>query len=113
MQKVAASHKSILDAIRASYTKHIKEKDSTLKVNVALSGGCDSMVLLFALKQLQVELNLSLKALYIDHGLSKNTLDWQVLCRKACMGMDIPFETTSINIEKIPDLGIELSLIHI
>ena len=107
LQKVAASHKSILDAIRASYTKHIKEKDSTLKVNVALSGGCDSMVLLFALKQLQIELNLSLKASYIDHGLSKNTLDWQVLCRKACMGMDIPFETTSINIEKIPDLGIE------
>ena len=107
LQKVAASHKSILDAIRASYTKHIKEKDSTLKVNVALSGGCDSMVLLFALKQLQVELNLSLKASYIDHGLSKNTLDWQVLCRNACMGMDIPFETTSINIEKIPDLGIE------
>ena len=62
LQKVAASHTSILDAIRASYTKHIKEKDSTLKVNVALSGGCDSMVLLFALKQLQVELNLSLKA---------------------------------------------------
>ena len=104
---MAASHKSILDAIRASYTKYIKEKDSTLKVNVALSGGCDSMVLLFALKQLQVELNLSLKASYIDHGLSKNTVDWQVLCRKACKDMDIHFQTTSINIEKIPNLGIE------
>ena len=107
LQKVAASHKSILDAIRASYTKHIKEKDSTLKVNVALSGGCDSMVLLFALKQLQAELNLSLKASYIDHGLSKNTADWQVLCRKACKDMDIFFETASINIKKIPELGIE------
>ena len=107
LQKVVVSHNSILDAIRASYAKHIKEKDSTLKVNVALSGGCDSMVLLFALKQLQVELNLSLKASYIDHGLSKNSFDWQVLCRKACKDMDIPFETESINIEKIPELGIE------
>ena len=104
---MATSHKSILDAIRASYTKHIKEKDKTLKVNVALSGGCDSMVLLFSLKQLQVELNLSLKASYIDHGLSKNSYDWQVLCRKACKDMDILFETQSINIEKIPELGIE------
>ena len=107
LQKVAASHKSILDAIRASYTKHIKEKDSTLKVNVALSGGCDSMVLLFALKQLQAELNLSLKASYIDHGLSKNTLNWQLLCRKVCKDMGIFFETKSINIKKIPELGIE------
>jgi len=104
---VATSHKSILDAIRASYTKHIKEKDKTLKVNVALSGGCDSMVLLFSLKKLQVELNLSLKASYIDHGLSKNSYDWQVLCGKACKDMDILFETQSINIEKIPELGIE------
>ena len=107
LQKVAASHTSILDAIRASYSKHIKEKDNSLKVNVALSGGCDSMVLLFALKQLQVELNLSLKASYIDHGLSKNTVDWQVLCRKACKDMNILFEAKSINIEKIPELGIE------
>ena len=107
LQKVVASHNSILDAVRASYAKHIKEKDRTLKVNVALSGGCDSMALLFALKQLQVELNLSLKASYIDHGLSKNSFNWQVLCRKACKDMGILFETESINIEKIPELGIE------
>ncbi len=107
LQKVVASHNSILDAIRASYVKNIKEKDSSLKVNVALSGGCDSMVLLFALKQLQAELNLTLKASYINHGISKNTNNWQAFCRKVCGDMEIFFEAKSINIKNIPELGIE------
>ena len=107
LQKVIASHNQILEAIRASYTKNITVKDSTLKVNIALSGGCDSMVLLSALKHLQDELNLSLKASYIDHGLSKNTDDWQDFCRKTCKEMGVFFETKSINIENISELGIE------
>lgn len=107
LQKVVVSHTSVLDAIKASYSKNIQKKDDTLKVNVALSGGCDSMVLLFALKQLQAKLNLSLKASYVNHGLSKNTDDWEDFCRNVCKEMDIFFEAKSINIKKVPELGIE------
>jgi tRNA(Ile)-lysidine synthase TilS/MesJ len=51
---IANSH-CILEAVRASFTKNIKDKDKDkdkdkeIEVNLALSGGCDSVVLLYIL----------------------------------------------------------------
>ena len=107
LQKVTAENNLILDAIRASYKKNSIEKNSPLKIKIALSGGCDSMVLLHALKQLQSEISMPLQAVYIDHGLSKKSQDWCDFCRKFCNDIEVPFQSKAINIENMSELGIE------
>jgi tRNA(Ile)-lysidine synthase len=107
---IANSH-CILEAVRASFTKNIKDKDKDkdkeIEVNLALSGGCDSVVLLYILKSLQKELNLNVNATYIDHGLSDNSNEWLIFCEKICKKNNIYFEHKSINIKKLEGLGIE------
>ena len=107
LQKVTAENNLILDAIRASYKKNSIKKKSPLKIKIALSGGCDSMVLLHALKQLQSEISMPLQAVYIDHGLSKKSQDWCDFCRTVCNDIQVPFQSKAINIKNMSELGIE------
>lgn len=103
-----ANQDKLIDEVRSSYARHFKDQTTpSLKLNIALSGGCDSMVLLHTLKQLETELNLVLSATYINHGFSENAHQWQEFCASSCDELDIPFAAKSINVEKISELGIE------
>jgi tRNA(Ile)-lysidine synthase len=70
------------------------------RVLVALSGGPDSVCLLYVLKNLRDEFRLDLHALYADHGLRPEETSVEIeFCRKLCEKLDLPFITKSIDVK--------------
>ena len=70
------------------------------RVLVALSGGPDSVCLLYVLKNLKDEFKLDLHALYADHGLRPEETSGEIeFCRKLCEKLDLPFITKSIDVK--------------
>ena len=57
---------------------------------VALSGGCDSVALLFLLSALQKEWELTLYAAHINHGLRREAEKDEEFCRALCRRLNIP-----------------------
>ena len=104
---MAAKNDFLIDAVRASYLANITKQNAQQKIDLALSGGCDSMVLMHALNQLKDELNLSIKAHYIHHGLSANADDWLAFCMAACEKLNITFDSKSVDTKSLPRLGVE------
>lgn len=80
-------------------------------VEVGLSGGLDSVVLLHALKQLQLEHDtLELRAVHIHHGLSPNAEAWADFCQALCHTWHIPLRIERFQVASLPEsttLGIE------
>ncbi len=67
------------------------------RVLVALSGGPDSVVLLSVLKELQQEYNLSLVALYINHGLRPEEVPQEIaFCENLCSDLSVEFSHLEI-----------------
>jgi len=64
---------------------------------VGFSGGLDSTVLLHALAQLQ--LPVQLRALHINHQISPNADAWQIQCANFCAQYSIPFHTEKVRVE--------------
>ena len=71
------------------------------KIFVAFSGGLDSTALLFlcnkALKEKKIR---NLKAIHINHNLSKNSDNWQQHCESFCRSNKIEFESFVIEVSK-------------
>ena len=62
------------------------------RVICAVSGGADSMALLFGLYLLREKMNLSLEAAHFNHGLRGTESDEdEAFVRDFCLGLDIPF----------------------
>ena len=71
------------------------------RIFVAFSGGLDSTALLFlcnkALKQKKIR---NLKAIHINHNLSKNSDNWQQHCESFCRSNNIKFESFIVEVSK-------------
>jgi len=71
------------------------------KIFVAFSGGLDSTALLFlcnkALKQKKIK---NLKAIHINHNLSKNSDNWQQHCESFCRSNNIEFDSFMVEVSK-------------
>ncbi len=68
-------------------------------VVVGLSGGADSVCLLFVLKKLSRELLFSLAALHVHHGIRGQEADEDAaFCAGLCAGWKIPFETARVDV---------------
>ena len=71
------------------------------RIFVAFSGGLDSTALLFlcnkALKQKKIR---NLKAIHINHNLSKNSDYWQQHCESFCRSNNIEFESFMVEVSK-------------
>lgn len=104
---MAVKKDALIDAIRDSYLFNITNKKTQQKIDIALSGGCDSMVLMYVLNQLKDELKLSIKAHYIHHGLSAYADEWLAFCEAACKKLNIPFDSMRVDTNTLPSLGIE------
>ncbi|NTU43638.1 MAG: tRNA lysidine(34) synthetase TilS [Nitrospirales bacterium] len=88
----------IPDALRATIRKHsmLAEGETVL---VGLSGGPDSVCLLYCLHSLRNELSISLSAAYIDHGFRPGETPAEIsFCSRLCDSMEIPFFTRAIDV---------------
>ena len=74
---------------------------------LGLSGGVDSVVLLDVLTQLAPSMRFSLRALYVDHGISPNAQRWAEFCAAACGSVGVPFTTECVDIAPYRALGLE------
>lgn len=63
---------------------------------IGLSGGCDSVFLLRALAPLHATKELSLHAIYINHGWRESALEDQDFCAALCARYGIPFHTEHV-----------------
>ena len=97
----------ILSEIINSYNDFFSSPNRLRELSVALSGGADSIVLLYALNQLKKKLKLELNAIHIHHGLSQNADEWQKFCLKECKNLSIPIVSERVNINKDLSMGIE------
>lgn len=65
---------------------------------VGLSGGVDSVCLLFLLHNLSEELEFSLRAVHINHGLREESKEEEVFVKELCRKLDIPCEVHRIDV---------------
>ncbi|MFV2030722.1 tRNA lysidine(34) synthetase TilS [Neisseria sp. S1] len=68
-------------------------------VEVGLSGGLDSVVLLHMLRQLRERLGLTVTAVHVHHGLQEQADDWAVFCEELCQKWDIPLRIEYVTVE--------------
>ena len=69
------------------------------RVLCALSGGADSVALLVILKKLSSELDFSLCASHLNHGIRGNEADRdERYCRKLCIEYDVPFASERVDV---------------
>lgn len=71
------------------------------KVLIALSGGPDSVCLLYLLKRLEPVWKINIYAAHLNHGLRGKEADRdQLFCKKICMKMDVPIFTKEVKIKE-------------
>lgn len=76
-----------------------KNVDLNKKIFIALSGGPDSTALLHLLSTINETKKLELKAIHINHNLSKNCFIWQKHCEDMCSKLAINLQTESVKIK--------------
>ena len=76
----------------------LSEDDCVL---IGLSGGPDSVCLSVILDELKEDFNLSLKAVYVDHGLRPDEVEGEkALCKNLCDYLGIGFFSKSVDVKK-------------
>jgi tRNA(Ile)-lysidine synthase len=74
---------------------------------VALSGGLDSSVLLYAVHELGARLGASISAVHVDHGLQPESTEWAEHCRQLCHALEVPLEIRSVIVDQGSGEGLE------
>ena len=100
-----------MDVISAIRSFEFKENEK--KISVALSGGADSMALLYGLNMLKEELGISISALHLNHCLrGDESLRDQEFVKEQCSILNIPIVLESADVEafaKKNKMSIELA----
>lgn len=76
------------------------------RVAVALSGGADSVCLLYLCRKLREKMPFFLSAAHVNHGLRKEADEETAFCRELCQSWQIPFLETKGCVRR-SDMGIE------
>jgi|Deesub1362A_J573_1020465.scaffolds.fasta_scaffold00289_23 tRNA(Ile)-lysidine synthase len=90
----------ILKKVNGTIKKYsmLSPGDSVL---IGLSGGPDSVCLTIILDKLRPNFNLSLSAVYVNHGLRpEESKREESFCRDLCKGLDIRFYSESVNVRE-------------
>lgn len=72
---------------------------------LGLSGGCDSVLLLYLLSRLQWPAGLS--AIHVHHGLSPHADDWAGFCGDYCRQLGIPMSCVRVDVDRSAGHGLE------
>jgi len=83
---------------------HIKQGNH---LTIALSGGIDSAVLLHLLASLSKQMQFTLSAVHVNHGISKNATVWSKFCCNLCHAYDISSYIAYLQIKKEPGISLE------
>lgn len=70
------------------------------QVVVGLSGGADSVCLLFLLQRLSKEMDFSLEAVHINHNLRKEAFAEAEFVRDLCQKWEIPCKITEVHVRE-------------
>ena len=100
------NHGPLIDAAR----RFLCALPSELRVGhhvVALSGGRDSMALLYVLAKLRQEHNINLSAVHVHHGLSPNADVWLRRCADICLALGIEFSGVRVSVSLDSGEGLE------
>lgn len=76
-------------------------------LEVGLSGGVDSVVLLHVLKSLQGQLGFELSAVHVNHQLQAPAAEWVRFCQRLCADWNIPLRTVAVQVAHQQRLGLE------
>ena len=94
----------VLSAVREQILPHLGKG---VRVQLGLSGGLDSVVLLHALAQLRDEIPFALSAIHVHHGLSPNADAWATFCQNLCAQLVVPCEVVRLTLPACAGKGIE------
>ena len=90
----------MLNKVRSYVEKHhMLQKGDTLVVGV--SGGADSVCLLFALEKLREEYDLQLLVVHINHGIRKEAAEDANYVKELCERLKLPFFLFEEDVEKL------------
>jgi len=81
-------------------------ESQSLRLEVALSGGLDSVVLLDLLQRAREQRGFELAAVHVHHGLSPNADAWATHCQALCAALDVPLRIVRVSVKPEGD-GIE------
>ena len=68
------------------------------RVLLGVSGGADSVCLLFLLREMQARLSLSLRVLHVHHGIRREADDDAAFVRALCEKLGIPYDQENVNV---------------
>lgn len=71
----------------------IVKENNIKKVLLGFSGGVDSTVLAYLFSQIP---DITVRAVYVNHGISDNAFEWQSFCEKFCQQYNIEFFARSV-----------------
>ena len=78
--------------------RFVKHKNAR-RLLVALSGGVDSVSLLYKLCELRTHYDLSIAALHVDHQIQPESEQWMKHCQAQCDELKVPLKTIKLNLQ--------------
>ena len=88
---------NLFSLFESTISKNINKEDFN-ELLVAYSGGVDSTALLYFAKKLSIKLKVNIKAIHVNHNLSKDSKAWEKHCKEFCIDQNIPLELKDIKI---------------
>lgn len=88
------------DSLFKSFQAAFPDLPSHTIVEVGLSGGLDSVVLLHLLHRMREFRHFDLRAVHVHHGLSTNADSWAKFCQDYCQRLHVALRVCRVNVEK-------------
>jgi tRNA(Ile)-lysidine synthase len=79
---------------------------------IALSGGADSVALLYALSEIRSQLCAPIRAIHINHGLQPQAAEWARFCQDLCRDLGISIKVATVDLKQTTGESLEAAARH-